>query len=457
MGKVSIEPDGADELARLLDELGEAISDARSDAADLDVVFPMVGTWLHQFTAMSAAGKLRTAAAIVRGDDNLPSNWPAIAAEYELADYVDGADIRDALADYDQLELDELEQLLDLARDAEIPATDYAEALEHYWESRALERAGIDPDEWDPNLGADAQRDIIEKVYTYYGELYGENDNLIWAGMANMIGPSFAAGFFDLAEFKDLADRVNDNLALRSMLDINPVTKVLSTMLAEAAGIGEDELGFYETTFLRMQKDIFFDLAPVHEAYLSGGYEAVEEMYDAGIIGRDVRDAWQKIDQGERTGDDSLIEEGNRDLLFREQSDVIDDYYEQMRDREPSGELVTQFMTLIGAPSIPGAKGYPEVFGDGNIAELDDRWRLIEEDTLPAFLELWRNDRDRAGEIISSPVGDRIDDNRMKERFPPLKWILDGPDIDISMPDPPGDILPDLPGIDDILFPALPF
>ncbi|PSL04802.1 hypothetical protein CLV30_105269 [Haloactinopolyspora alba] len=457
MGKVAIDPEGADETARLLDELGEAIDTARGDAADLDVVFPMLGTWLHQFTVQSLAEKLRTAAAIVRGDDNLPSNWPSVAADYQLTDHVDTADITEALTGYESLELDELKNLLDLAREAEVPATEYAGALEHYWESRALERAGIDRDEWDPSRGADVQRDIIEKVYTYYGDLYGANNNLIWAGMANMIGPSFAAGFFDLAEFKDLADRVNDNAALHSLLDVNPVTKALSGLLAEAAGIGEDELHFYETTFLQMQQDIFFDLAPVHEAYQSGGYEAVEEMYDAGVIGRDVRDAFRKIDQGERTGDTSLVEDGNRALLWREQRDVIDGHYDQMRSHEPSGELVTRFMTLIGAPSIPGAKGYPEVFDDGNIADFEDRWALIEQDTLPTFLELWRNDRERANEIISSPVGDRIDDNRMKERFPPLEWVLDGPPIDISMPDPPGDIIPDLPGIDDILFPPLPF
>lgn len=454
MSKVAIDPDGADELARRLEDLSEGIGEARSTAWSLRVRWRSLGTWQDQQWANGLAGRLRTAAAIVRGDDNLPSNWPQIAAQYDLAEHIDLAQLESELENYADVDLDQLEHLLDLAREAEIPPAEYAEALQDYWNRRALERAGIDPAEWDPSLGADAQADIIERVYVYYAEVYGEDNDLIWAGMANMIGPSFAAGFFDLAEFRDIAQRVRANSRLTSFLPGTPFAgQLASSLMGELADLTDRELAFYETTFLQMQQDIFFDLAPVHEAYLHGGIEAVEEMHAAGIIDQDVYNAWEDIS----TGDPALVEQGNEALLLREQRDIIDDYYQDMYNRYPSGPAVTQVMTWIGAPSIPGAKGYPEVFDmSGNIAHFEDRWDLIQEDTLPAFLDLWRNDRERTNDIISSPVGPRIDEQRMKERFPPLGWILDGPPITISLPDVPG-FDPGLPSPIDFLFPRLPW
>jgi hypothetical protein len=39
------------------------------------------------------------------------------------------------------------------------------------------------------------------------------NPDLQWAGMANMIGPSFAGGFKDMAMMRDLAQQIADNPA----------------------------------------------------------------------------------------------------------------------------------------------------------------------------------------------------------------------------------------------------
>jgi hypothetical protein len=50
---------------------------------------------------------------------------------------------------------------------------------------------------------------------------------------------------------------------------------------------------------------------------------------------------------------------------------------------------------------------------NGNIAFFDDRWALIQEDTLPAYLDLIHNDPDAAAAIVGSSVDDRIDDYRL--------------------------------------------
>lgn len=137
---------------------------------------------------------------------------------------------------------------------------DLARELEELWLARAELRSGIDVGAWDPSLGADANRATIIAVYEYYGQLYLENPGLLWAGMANMIGPSFAAGFFDLDALRGMAERVQswvDDLP-------GPVRAALPPGVIAPGGLANlsaDERRFYETTFLQMHKDIYVDQA----------------------------------------------------------------------------------------------------------------------------------------------------------------------------------------------------
>ena len=163
------------------------------------------------------------------------------------------------------------------------------------------------------------------------------------------------------------------------------------------------DLGFYETTFLTMQKKIFEDQATMHEAYLAGGMPQVEEFYSARIIDLATLAAWQRIDTGRRGGDHAAVADGNRTLLFREQYDIIDRFYVQMLGHGGlEGSAFTYLLTIAGTPSVPGAHSYPERYpltfaarlprgeisvrtplADGNIAVFANRWQLIDDDTLP--------------------------------------------------------------------------
>lgn len=361
-------------------------------------------------------------------------------------------------------DLDQLRALLDQARELGVPPTQFAPTLDQYWRYRAAEAAGIDLAEWDPSAGADANRDIIIKVYEYYQQLYLDDPDLQWAGMANMIGPSFAAGFFDLALFRRIGESAG-NLP-------GPLRDALPEGVDRLADLSAEELRFFETTFLDMQQQIFFDQGGMHQAYVDGGLAAVEEMEAAGLIAPDVADAWADIDSGvpER------VAAGNTLFLRREQHDIIDDEYQAMYDHSPTGPAMTWAMTLIGAPSIPDAQGYPDVFPltvgfetpgpervgtpdsifgvdvpsvsvdnptqvhvdvetpfpDGNIAHFDDRWALIEQDTLPRFQELLAEDPDRARDIIGSDVSDLIDDYRLSERIDDLVGQMLDWDVDVD-------------------------
>lgn len=364
-------------------------------------------------------------------------------------------------------DVDEIRALLQRARDLGVPPDQYAPTLEAFWIGRAAEDAGIDLSQWDPTLGAEANREIIEAVYTYYGKLYLADEDLQWAGMANMIGPSFAAGFFDLTMFRRIGETAG-NLP-------EPLRSALPQGVDSLADLSAEEMRFYETTFLDMQQQIFFDQGSMHQAYVDGGLPAIEEMLAAGLISQETADGWADVDSGVP----ARVAAGNTQFLHREQFEIINDEYRAMYNHSPTGPAMTWAMTLIGTPSIERAdgtpaNGYPDVFPltidvetpgpenvgtphsifgqeiphvsvdnpvqgevhvetpfpDGNIADFDDRWALIEQDTLPAYQDLLATNPDRAREIVGSDVGDRIADYRIYRRVDDilgqmLDWQVD--------------------------------
>lgn len=358
----------------------------------------------------------------------------------------------------------EVTALLERARGLDLPPQQYAATLESYCRYRAASLAGIDLDEWDPSLGADHNQEIIEAVYRYYGDLYLQNPDLQWAGMANMIGPSFAAGFFDLSLFRRLSG---------SLSDLPPgVGSAVPDGVEKLSELTEEDLRYFETAFLSMQQEIFFDQGAMHQAYVDGGLEAIDELGAAGLVPPDVVDAWGDLDSGRP----EQVTAANELFLYREQFDIIDDDYQRMFEHSPTGPAMTWMMTFIGAPSIPGAQGYPDVFPltvqtetpgpdrigtprsifgheiphvsvdnpaqgtvtvatpfpDGNIARFDDRWALIANDTLPAFQQLLADDPERARELIAADVGDRIDDYRLQHRIDDIIEQLGDWDVDLD-------------------------
>jgi hypothetical protein len=350
------------------------------------------------------------------------------------------------------------------------------ETLRDLYEHRAFANAGIDPDQWIPELGLDHNRAIVEAVYEYYGELYREHpDRLWWSGMAALIGPSFYGGFQDLETFSDLLDAV-------SAIAGSPIGGTIPGAIAVDLTGPElaDELRWYQERLLLMQEEIFLDMAPVHEAYLAGGIEHVERMLadDPYGYGPETIEAWRLIDAGWRTDDPDLIAAGNRTLLYREQRHVIDDDYARMLNRPGTGAAVTYGMTLIGAPSVPGTRTYPEVFPlevevgatvstpdrlplltpfglvsvdvpqvevgagatvttplpDGNIAVFRDRWELIEQDTLPVYVDLARNHPEQILDELARPVGERADDFQIDERLDEIvQHLLLEWDVDVDL------------------------
>jgi hypothetical protein len=298
-----------------------------------------------------------------------------------------------------------------------------AYALQEFWFKRALASAGIDRSCWRPGLGIEDNRRTAQAVYAYYGRLFVEHPYLQWAGFGGLIGPAFYAGFEDLGLVPDAAR--------------GAVIAVLGRASRRLARDAAGDLGFYETTFLVMQKKIFEDQAPMHEAYLAEGIAVIEEFYRARIIDAATLQAWRQIDAGRR--DPAAAAElaaGNRTLLFREQYDIIDRFYARMFGYQwPLGPAFTYLLTLLAAPSVPGAHSFPERYpltvdarlpqtvidvrtplAAGNIAIFADRWKLIDTDTLPAYLAFIRGHLAQACALLAIPVSQRAARYRLLAR-----------------------------------------
>ena len=240
---------------------------------------------------------------------------------------------------------------------AAVPPTP-ASTLRRRWLDCAFRNAEIDASHWDPTRGVDVNRRTIERVYDYYGRLYLDHARLEWAGMANMIGPSFYAGFLDIGFFPDQTRRLLEDM--RHL--VTACRRRVERLFRRDRQIEEilvGDLGFFETTFLTMQRKIFEDQALMHEAYVDSGLDAIRALGLAGIIDSSTVRAWERID----SGDPAQVQAGNRTLLFREQHDIIDRFYVDMREHSPpSGRMFTYLLTLAGAPAVPGTKGYSDVF-----------------------------------------------------------------------------------------------
>lgn len=324
-----------------------------------------------------------------------------------------------------------LQKMLDAARASGADPKRYAALLQQYWLAKAAQDAGIDLNKWDPKAGVHGNMQNILNVYKFYGKLFLDHPKLQWAGMANMIGPSFAAGFMDLDDIKNFAQGLGEKIdslppALRATLPPE-----MAQIASAGSNLSAGEMGWFEDKFLAMQKHIFIDQGSMHEAYVSGGIGAIEEMHSAGLIDDRAANAWHDID----SGDPNRIQHGNADLLYREQNQVISKQYDQMYQHDgPVGAAMTYGMTAAGDASIPGtqtpAEYNPLTIGTGvqvetplpafNVADRDARWDYVTHDTLPAYQRLLHDHPDQAQQIIASPVEDRIAEQRLAVRSPRL-------------------------------------
>ena len=141
---------------------------------------------------------------------------------------------------------------------------------------------------------------------------------------------------------------------------------------------------------------VFQDLIWQHLAFDEAGIVEIEKIYCAGkltgqnYISLEVYRGWLKIS----TDNPDLIFEGNRDILYHEQLNVLQPI---LYDPHPNWwEFLENYTNLLDlaylAPFIYGTlvspvPGHNEAFPYSNIDVFRDRWRWLEESVLPEWKE----------------------------------------------------------------------
>ncbi|MGW5109966.1 hypothetical protein [Nocardia sp. NPDC004123] len=338
------------------------------------------------------------------------------------------------------LDPDTLRAALDDARVAGVEPRRYATLLHQYWLVTATRNADIDLAAWDPGRGVAANTRTFTQVYVNYLRLDNAHPDYWWTGLAGLAGGSFASGFFDMGDVSailtvpgihQLGDSVADLLhgTPPQLLDILPAD--IRTLGTAGERLTADDLAWYQTRLMIMQKHIFIDQVPMHEAYAAAGLAGVEEMYRAGVLDENAITAWREIDSGTPDG---LADAALR-MTDREQNQIIADQWDvTSHGRGDMGRVMTYVSTIAGKAAVPGVRA-PGVFApttlttgamslraplpDFNWADRDTRWNYITHDLLPRYLELCANPA-AARPVLAVPFPVMLTTGRLVQRLPDL-------------------------------------
>ncbi|MGY2026502.1 hypothetical protein [Nocardia gipuzkoensis] len=344
------------------------------------------------------------------------------------------------------LPLDEadLAEALRQARADSVAPRRYATLLHQYWLVIATRNADIDVAAWDPGRGPRANERTFNQVYVNYLRLATQHPEFYWAGLAGIAGGSFASGFFDMSDVGVVLDVPGIHqlgTAVADLLRATPpelaraLPEDIRLLATEGSRLTAADVAWYQTRLMIMQKHIFTDLVPMHEAYVALGMRGIEEMYEAGVLDDGIRTAWRSIAAGTRDGYvDALIR-----MTDREQNHVVADQWDETSaGRAPIGRVLTYVSTVAGKPAVPGVRA-PGVFAPVvvtadvggrslalrvplpgfNWADRETRWAYITGDLVPRHIDL-ETDPVLAAAVLGEAFWGKLARGRLAARLPDI-------------------------------------
>ncbi|MGX1808529.1 hypothetical protein ACWIGI_22640 [Nocardia sp. NPDC055321] len=358
---------------------------------------------------------------------------------------------------------DELGRLLEEARAQGIPPSRYAALLYQYWLVDATGKAGIELSSWDPRAGVAANRENLIRSYRYYEDLQLAHRELQWAGMGGQVGADFGGGLIDfelmggdLYGLPGLADAAHTVLgAVRQAAGDAAVERLPSGLraLANAApAITPEDVRHVIGMILVMQKNIFSDLMPMHDAYVTGGLPALREFEAAGLFGADIMAAWTDV----ASGDADRIAAGNRALLRREQGWVVARQWDEVRSYKGDiGAAMTYATGAAGSPSVAGvvpprefhpvrvpfttADGRPALLTlplpDWDWSVFESRWDYIGSELLPKYRYQVENNWPALESAMRTPYEVQMESKRPLLNMPQLLSSAAG-ELRVTVPSP---------------------
>lgn len=313
---------------------------------------------------------------------------------------------------------------------ADGPLTGEAAALHDTWLRRVTDAAGINLDAWAPRAGVAANTTNLERSYDRYLAFQRDHPELQWAGMGGLSGADFGGGLLDM-DILATVYRINGVqpvarqiiAGIRDAAGQDAVNKLPSGLraLATMPELTPPDMDHIIGEILVMQKAIFCDLMPMHQAYADGGLPALQEMADAGVFGTDIMDAWRDI----ASGDPTRIATGNEVLLRREQLTVIGQRWDAVRTyRGNLGEALTYATTMVGSPSVGGVQPmrswrpirFTQQLPGGKTAQVtvplpdwdwsnfDERWDYITDQLLPGYTDQVTHHWDALTTQLNTPM-----------------------------------------------------
>lgn len=344
-------------------------------------------------------------------------------------------------------DVNELRGLLDEARAQGVAPTRYAALLYQYWLVDATNKAGIDLRSWDPRAGVEANRANLTRSYRYYEDLQLNHRELQWAGMGGQVGADFGGGLIDFELMGNLYGLPGLSESARGVIAavdqaagpqaVAQLPRGLMALAEAGSQITPEDLRYIIGMILVMQKNIFSDLMPMHDAYVTEGLPALQEFQAAGLFGDDIMDAWR----GVASGDYGRIASGNGTLLRREQEWVIRDQWDSVRGYKGSvGEAITYVSGAAGSPSVAGvapprefnpvrmqvtmANGQPALvtmpLPDWNWSEFDSRWDYITTELLPKYKFQVENNWPALEAVMRTPYEVQMESHRPLFNIPQL-------------------------------------
>lgn len=346
-----------------------------------------------------------------------------------------------------------LRSRLERVRDTGILPERYATLTRQYWLAVSAENAGIDLNNWVPERGLAANLETVDRIYINYLRLGNSRDDYFWSGMAGRAGMSFAAGFWDL-------DEVGQLLTVPAVHELGTATgaalaglpwEIAQNMPADVhllATVGpmltREDIDWYLHRLLVMQRHIFMDMAPIHEAYAAEGMPAVEELAAGGAYDDYVIDAWRMLDAGSPAD----LAEALVRMASREQNQIIADQWDAAAaglggagpsdvERGEVGRVLTYITTIGASPDIPRVRSLGQFQPltvradvDGrpmtlhtplpafNWADREPRWEYIRQELVPRYRELVQERPAEAKRLLGVDFRDRTEQNRILRRLP---------------------------------------
>ncbi|ORI12729.1 hypothetical protein BJI47_06295 [Rhodococcus sp. 1168] len=348
----------------------------------------------------------------------------------------------------------QLENLLEKADREGVDPPRYAALLLQYRLVDVTEAAGIDLITWDPRAGVEANRQNLIDSYSYYVGLQLSHRELQWAGMGGLVGADFGGGLIDfelmsgIYDFPGMAQTANaiveQTLGVLGPDAVALLPEGLQALARSGATITPEDLQQILGEILVMQKNIFSDLMPMHQAYVTEGLPALEQMHRAGLFDDSVLNAWIDVASGES----DRIAAGNRVLLQREQGEVIKSQWDDVRNYKGDvGEAITYASTIAASPSVAGVvapRSYKPVtisatLADGRVATLttplpswnwsvfDQRWDYISAELLPKYKAMVENNWPQLESELREPYDQKLEGARPLRNIPQmLQSALEG-------------------------------